>query len=377
MIPVSRPSTGAEELAAIGAVLETGWLGLGATTFEFEEAVKRYLGCRHVVAVNTGTSALHLALDGLGLGPGDEVIMPSLTFAACAQAILATGATPVFCESREEDLLVDVEDVVRRLTPQTRAVIPVHYCGNPCDMDALLALADRHGFRVVEDAAHGFGSTYKGRKLGSFGHLTCFSFDPIKNITCGEGGAVALADDDLAEELRRKRILGIDKDTWHRYKNTRNWFYEVTTRGYRYHLPNFCAAIGLVQLRKVDEFIRRRREICRRYDAAFALLRAVRTLVVDYGEAAPHVYIVRVVNGRRDEFMDFLKERGVATGIHYIANHLHPYFNPYVRDPLPRATALWQEIVTLPLYYDMTDADVGTVIEAVQDCDRAWAGPAR
>lgn len=370
MIPVSRPSTGQEEVEAVAAVLASGWLGLGSTTFAFEEALRQYLGCRNVVAVNTCTSAIHLALDGCGIGPGDEVIAPSLTFVACAQAILATGATPVFCESRERDLLIDVEDLAARITPRTRAVIPVHYCGNACDMDALLALGRRHGFRVVEDAAHGFGSTYRGRKLGSFGDLTCFSFDPIKNITCGEGGAIALADDELAEMLRRKRILGIDKDAWHRHENTRSWFYEVTTRGYRYHMPNFCAAIGLVQLRKVDQFIRRRRQICRAYDAAFADLRQVKPLCINYDETAPHVYIVRVVSGRRDEFMAHLHARGVATGVQYIANHLHPVCRQYARSPLPRVEALWQQVVTVPLYYDMTDDNVTTVIDAVCTFDR-------
>lgn len=365
MIPVSRPSTGPEELEALKKVLGSGWLGLGAVTAQFEEAVKAYLGARHVVAVNNGTSALHLGLDALGIGPGDEVIVPSLTYAASIQAILAAGAAPVFCESREDDLLMDLDDVKRRITPHTKAVMPVHYCGNPCDMDALLALAKQYGFWVIEDAAHAFGSTYKGRKIGSFGHATCFSFDPIKTITCGEGGAVVVHDDSIAEKLRCKRILGIDKDAWRRYQNSRSWFYEVTTQGFRYHMPNFCAAIGIVQIKKVDEFIRRRREICRLYDAAFSDLKTIKTLRINYDEVTPHIYVVRVLNGRRNEFMDFLKERGVETGVHYIANHIHPAFKRYVYEPLPKATRLWREIVTLPLYYDMADPEVNTVIEAV------------
>jgi dTDP-4-amino-4,6-dideoxygalactose transaminase len=249
-------------------------------------------------------------------------------------------------------------------------VMPVHYCGNPCDMDRLLALAEAHRFVVIEDAAHAFGSMYKGRKVGSFGHATCFSFDPIKNITCGEGGAVVLSDGGIAEEIRRRRILGIDKDTWHRYKNTRSWFYEVSSPGYRYHMPNFCAAIGLVQLKKVDVFIRRRREICKRYDAAFEKLKKVRILSMNYDEVAPHIYIVRMLDDSRDRFMDFLKDRGVGTGIHYIANHLQPFFKPYAREPLPVSERLWQQIVTLPLFYDMTEEDIQTVIDAVVSYDR-------
>lgn len=366
MLPVSKPSTGKEEIQAIEKVFQSAWLGLGSTTFDFEEAIKKYIGCQEAIAVNTGTSALHIALEGFGIGPGDEVIVPSITFAACVQAILATGAKPVFCESRETDLLMDIDDVKRRITPATKAVMPVHFCGKACDMDELLMLAEDKKFWVIEDAAHAFGSTYKGRKVGSFGHATCYSFDPIKNITCGEGGAVVLQDREKAEEIRRKRILGIDKDTWHRYKNTRSWFYEVTTSGHRYHMPNFCAAVGLVQLRKIDDFIRRRRDICRRYDAAFAGQPGVKALEMNYSEVAPHIYIVRVAAERRDSFIQILKERGVGTGIHYIANHIQPFFKRFARGPLPRAERLWQEIVTLPLYFDMSDDDVGAVIEAVR-----------
>ena len=365
MIPVSKPSTGPEELVAIGEVLRSGWLGLGAKTLEFEEAVKNYIGCQHVAAVNSGTSALHLALDAFGIGLGDEVIVPSITFVASIQAILATGAIPIFCESCEENLLMDIGDVKRKITRRTKALMPVHYGGNPCDMDTLLALAKEHGFWVVEDAAHAFGSTYKGRRVGSFGHATCFSFDPIKNITCGEGGAVAVQDEAIAEKLRRKRVLGIDKNAWQRHQNTQSWFYEVTEQGYRYHMPNFCAAIGLVQMKKVDKFIRRRREICRLYHAAFSDLKTIKTLSADYDEVAPHIYIARISDGRRDQFMNFLKARGVDTSVHYIANHIHPAFKKYVREPLPKAAQLWQEIVTLPLYYEMNESDIRTVIDAV------------
>jgi perosamine synthetase len=371
MIPVSRPSVGPGELASIGKVLESGWLGMGATTYSFEEETKKLIGSKHVIAVNTGTSALHLALDGFGVGPDDEVIVPSITYAASIQAIISTGAVPVFCESQEADLLMDVEDLKHRITERTKAVMPVHYCGQACDMDPLLELAEKNGFWVIEDAAHAFSSTYKGRKIGSFGHATCFSFDPIKIITCGEGGAVSLQDNEKAEMIRRKRILGIDKDTWHRYKNTRSWFYEVTTIGYRYHMPNFCAAIGLTQLTKIEEFIRKRREICRRYDSSFMTLRNIRPLRVNYDEVAPFMYIVRVLNGKRDAFIDRLKQHKVDTGIHYIPNHIHPFFKKYVRKPLDRSAELGEQIVTLPLYYDMTEMEIQTVIESVLDFEKA------
>ena len=359
-------------------VFDSAWLGMGSTVFEFEEALKQFLGVKHVIAVNTGTSALHIALAGFGIGPGDEVVIPSITFAACVQAILAQGATPVFAESHEDTLLIDVDDVERCLTPRTRAVMPVHYCGSPCDLDRLTAMAKARDFFVIEDAAHAFGSDYKGKKIGSHGHAACFSFDPIKNITTGEGGAVALSDDATAEQIRRLRILGIDKDTWHRYKNTRTYFYEVVCPGFRYHMPNFCAAVGLEQLKKLTGFMEKRRAICRRYDAAFRPLGWLKPLTVDYATVAPHIYIVRVAAARRDEFMNSLRERGVGTGLHYIANHIQPFFQKYASRPLPRAERLWQEIVTLPLHCALTDADVETVIAAVLDAapspDGRWRG---
>jgi len=370
MIAISRPSTGAEEISAIQKVFETGWLGLGSTVFQFEEELKKYLGAKHVIAVNTGTSALHIALAALGVGPGDEVILPSITFAACVQAILALGATPVFAESHEESLLLDISDVEKRLSSKTKVVMPVHFCGSSCDMDRLMALAKSKGFKVVEDAAHAFGSDYNGRKVGTQGDAVCFSFDPIKNITTGEGGAVVVADDALAEEIRRMRILGIDKDTWHRYKNTRTYFYAVVSPGYRYHMPNFCAAIGLEQLKKFPGFIARRREIARRYNAAFQDLPGIKPLQMDLETTVPHIYIVRVPAERRDSFMEALKARGVGTGLHYIANHIQPFFKKYSNEPLPRAERLWQEIVTLPLHCTLTDQDVDAVISAVVEFPR-------
>jgi len=229
MIPVQRPCIGKEELEAVGKVFETGWLGMGSVTKEFEDAVREFIGTENVIAVNTGTTALHLAFDAIGLGPGDEVIVPSLTYVATIQAITATGATPVFCDIKEDTLNMDVNDVKKKITKRTKAIVPVHYRGIPCDMDSILTLAEQFKLRIVEDAAHAFGSYYKGKRIGSFGDITCFSFDPIKNITCGEGGMIITQNSKLLDIMQRKRILGIDKDTWSRYQNKRSWFYDVTT----------------------------------------------------------------------------------------------------------------------------------------------------
>ncbi len=366
-IPVSRPSLGPEELRAVEEVFRSGWLGLGSVTRRFEEALERHLGCKHAVAVNTGTSALHIALSAHGIGRGDEVIVPSITFAASVQAILATGATPVFCEVDERTMLVDVADVERRIGPRTRAVMPVHLYGSACDMDGLLALAERHGFWVIEDAAHAFGTVQAGRAIGSFGHATCFSFDPIKTVTCGEGGAVTLADDARADTIRRLRALGITSEPGP------SGYREVVSEGFRYHMPDFCAAIGLAQLAKVDAFVARRRAICRAYDAAFEDLRHVRSRPVDWNAVAPHIYVVRVHGRPRAELMTALRSIGVESGVHYVANHLQPFFRRWATGPLPVAEQVWQELVTLPLHCAMTDADVRTVIDGVVAWDRGTA----
>ena len=358
-IAISRPSLGAEELRAVESVFQSGWLGLGRVTRDFEEALERYLGCRHAVAVNSGTSALHIALSAFDIGPGTEVIVPSITFAASVQAILATGAVPVFCDVDARTGLADLADVERRITPRTRALMPVHLYGGVCDVDAWLALAERHGCWVIEDAAHAFGSSHRGRRIGSFGHATCFSFDPIKTITCGEGGAVALGDGGRADVIRRRRALGIETEAGaagHR---------EVVSEGFRYHLSNLSAAIGLAQLAKVDDFIRRRRAICHAYEAAFRALRHVRIPVVGWDAVAPHIYVVRVDPLRRAGFTAALLQAGVETGLHYVANHVQPYFRRHATAPLPVAERFWQEIVTLPLHCALSDADVRTVIAAV------------
>lgn len=370
MLPVSRPSIGSEEIEEIRKVFATGWLGLGATVFEFENTIKAYLGAKNVIAVNTGTAALHIALDAFGISAGDEVIVPSLTFCASIQVITALNATPVFCEVDSETLNIDIKDVKRKITSKTKAIMPVHYCGNACDMDGLLDIGKKHSILIIEDAAHAFGSSYHGKKIGNFGDVTCFSFDPIKNITCGEGGAVVLSDDTIADEVRRKRILGIDKDTWHRYRNERSWFYEVTTQGYRYHMSNINAAIGLAQLKKLDMFIEKKKIVVRKYNEAFRNLKGIKILNWNEKETAPFTYIIRVLDGRRDELMDFMSKTGVGTGVHYIANHMQPYFSRYVQS-MPVTERICEEIITLPLYYDMTESDVDLVIQSVVTfCER-------
>ena len=366
MIKLAKASLGTEEIEGVVEVFETiGWLGMGSKVFEFEEALKDFLGVHNVVAVNTGTSALHIALDALGIGPGDEVIIPSLTYVASFQAVSATGATPIACDIDPDTLLIDLDDMCQRITRRTKAIMPVHYVGNPCDMGTLLEIKEKTGIRIVEDAAHAFGSLYKGHKIGSFGDITCFSFDSIKNITCGEGGAVIAQDDALAEVIRQKRLLGVDRESPFRHANERKWLYDVTMQGFRYHMSNINAAIGLAQLKKLPGFIKKKRHICQRYDQAFTHITGIETLNVDYSEIAPFMYIIEVQNGKRYALMQHLKSLDIESGVHYLPNHKHVYFQKEHVE-LPNTDRVAEKILTLPLHAVMTAEDVATVIAGVQ-----------
>lgn len=363
-IRLSKASVGDEELAAVKEVFDMCYFGMGSRVQELEQRLRQYLGVGHVIAVNTGTSALHLALDALGIGPGDEVIVPSLTFVASFQAISATGARPVPCDVEPSTLLMDVDDLRRRISPRVRAIMPVHYTGNPCAMDEILSLAGQFGLRVVEDAAHALGSLYHGRKIGSFGDVVCFSFDGIKTITTGEGGAVVCFDRDLASLIQTKRLLGIDRDTEHRYRNTRTWLFAVHTQGYRYHMSNINAAIGLAQFDKIERFIARRQQICRDYVRLLRDLEGVQTLPIDYATTVPHIFVIRI-RDFRDALARYLNANGIETGIHYVPNHLHPLYSR-CGVTLPVTEAAYNEILTLPLHCDLTDDDVEHVVKSVK-----------
>jgi len=365
MLSLSRPSIGEEELKAVGEVFKSGWLGMGATVKKFEDELKQLIGVKNAIAVYTGTSALHIAMDACGIGRGDEVIVPSLTFTASVQAIIMCGASPVFCDVCEDTLNMDIDDVRKKINKKTKAVMPVHFSGLACDMDALMELKAGHGVRIIEDAAHAVGSSYKGKKIGSIGDITCFSFDPIKNITCGEGGAVTTNDDGLADTIMKKRILGIDKETWVRYKEKRSWFYDVTTSGFRYHMSNINAAIGLEQLKKFGRFNERKKYIVKKYDGAFKGIEGIKIPHRNYEETAPFNYII-MVEGSRQEIMDFLESKGVGTGVHYLPNHTQQFFKKYYTK-LPVTEKVEGAILTLPLYYDMKEGDVELVIASVKE----------
>jgi perosamine synthetase len=364
LIPTYRPYLSQEEIEAVADVFNSRWLGMGKLTEKFEEKLSEFLGVKHVIAVSSGTAALHLALDAFSLFGNDEVITPSLTFAATVQAIRMAGAKPVFCEVSADTLNIDIKDLAKRITKNTKVILPVHYGGSACQIDEIIKLVRGRGIKVVEDAAHAFGSEYKGKMIGAWGDITCFSFDPIKNITCGDGGAVATDDDGIAEVVGKKRYLGIDRNSWNRLKSENNWYYEVETDGFRYHMNDIHAAIGLVQLDRFSKFKKRKQEIVHRYDCAFRKITGLRLIKRNNKETFPFGYFIRVLDECRDSLISYLKSNGISTRVQFIPNHIQRAFANY-HQPLPVTEQLYREIVTLPLYYEMSDTEVEKVISVV------------
>lgn len=361
-IRLSKCVMGVGEQAAVAEVLGKEFLGMGTETRLFENELAAYIGGgRSATCVSTGTAALQLAVQSCGIGPGDEVLVPSLTFVSCFQAIVATGATPVACEVVPSTATIDIEDAGRRITSRTRAIMPVHYASFLPNVDELYALARERRLRVIEDAAHAFGGTRNGARIGSEGDVICFSFDGIKNITCGEGGAVVTADDDVRRMVEDARLLGVQKDTAARYRGERSWDFDVTGPGWRYHMSNIMAAIGRTQLARLDgEFAPRRVALARRYRAALAAMAGVALFETDLGPVVPHIQPVRVLDGKRDAVRRILNEAGIETGLHYKPNHLLEFFGAR-RGELPVTEHLYDEMLTLPLHAGLADGDVNRV----------------
>ncbi|MGA2392425.1 MAG: DegT/DnrJ/EryC1/StrS family aminotransferase [Candidatus Lustribacter sp.] len=366
-IPVFVPCIGVDTLKHLTDALDVGWLGMGATTKEFEERIASYLGGgRNVVCTNTGTSALHIACLAAGLGPGDEVITPSFNYVADHQAVRATGASVVMCDINDDDLGVDIASAEALIGPRTKAIIPLHFSGIPCRSAEVYALAKRHGLRVIEDGCHAFGSTIDGAKIGSSGDLACFSFDPVKIITSIDGGCVVTSSAEEVDRLQHYRLLGVDKDTTLRYKNKRAWDYDVVSEGYRYHLTNIMASIGVSQIKRIDEFIASRQAVCTRYSAAFDGIAGLRVLRRSYADVSPFIYSLRVTGGRREALIEHLTARNVEVGIHFVPVHRHTYFAGARRSPMPVTERVVDEVLTLPLHSLMKEAHVQRVIDGVR-----------
>src|SRR3989454_3025921 len=366
-IPVFKPHIGVDTLKYLTDALDVGWLGMGATTKEFEERIAEFLGLkgRHVVATNTGTSAFHIALRAAGIGPGDEVITPSFNYVADHQAIRMSGANVVMCDIRDDNLGIDTEKAEELITRRTKAIDPLHFAGIPCDLDGVYRLAEKHGLRVLEDASHAFGTEVAGRKLGSFGDITWFSFDPVKIVTSIDGGCVVLSSNEELQRLQRMRLLGVDKDTTERYKNRRAWEYDVLSEGYRYHLTNILASVGVSQIKRASEFIASRQRVCQAYSNAFRGISGLKVPQTDFKGVSPFIYSLRVLNGKREALMAHLDQRAIDVGIHFVPVHKHTYFKSCRRGDMSVTDRVVKEVLTLPLHSNMHQEHVERVIEGV------------
>ncbi len=367
MIPVFRPSMGDDEIRAVEKVLRSGWIGLGPKTREFEEQFASYLGVEHVVALNSCTAALHLALKIMDV-TGKEVITSPMSFVSTNHAILYNEAVPVFADIEEDTLNMRIDEIESLVGPRTAAILLVHYGGHACDMDPILEIASKKGVRVIEDAAHACGGEYKGKKIGSIGDATCFSFHAVKNLAMGDGGAITVHDSAVAERIRKLYWLGISRGTWDRTKDKAyKWEYDVEEVGYKYHLNDILAAIGLVQLQKLDRMNARRREIVEKYNEAFKDVNWIETPVEkEYVKSANHNYVIKVLDGRRDALIEYLAANEISAGVHYIPNHLYDMYKPYYRK-LPVAERIWRRLATLPLFPDLTEAEQDYIVEKIRD----------
>jgi perosamine synthetase len=373
MIPVFKPSYDQREIEALRGPFESGWIGLGPKTKEFEERFAKYIGADYAIGLNSATAALHLALMVAEV-EGGEVITTPMTFVSTNMAILYNNAIPVFADIEEDTLNIDVKEIEKRIGPRTKAIIVVHYGGHACDMDPIMEIARHRGIKVIEDAAHACGGEYKGRKCGSIGDVGCFSFHAVKNLATGDGGMITCRNAQYDARLRKLRWVGISKDTWNRseIENKYSWFYTVEEMGYKYHMNDITAAIGLVQLEKLDGLNQRRREIVKIYNESFTDLEWLETPVSkEYAKSALHNYVVKVND--RDQFIQYLQDRGISSSVHYFPNHLYDLFKDY-RTPLPKTERVWKRIVTLPLYPDMREEDVNKVVKTVRNFPRSMLG---
>lgn len=361
-IRLSKSSISQAEKDAVIKVLDKEYLGMGEEVKIFEEKIKKYLQTdKEVVCVSTGTSALHLALSALGLKEGDEVLVPSLTYVASFQAISSTGAKPISCEVIPDTLFIDVEDAKKRITKNTKVIMPVHYASSSKGIKEVYKLAQEFNLRVVEDAAQAFGSKRDNKSVGIEGDIICFSFDGIKNITSGEGGAILSNDIDFIQKVQDARLLGVEKDTDKRYSGQRSWDFDVNYQGFRYHMSNIMAAIGIVQIDRIEDFKIKRQNIAKKYVNAFKDISQIKNLDFNFDEVLPHIFVIQVE--KRDELREYCISNNIECGIHYKPNHL---LSKYKIDyTLPITEKIYEEILTLPCHFDLTDAEQNIVINKI------------
>lgn len=365
---LSKSIIGRKEIKALeDLIINDGYLGMGVEVAKFEAEIAKYLGINpyNVTCVNTGTSALQLALFGI-IQAGDEVLVPSLTFLSSYQAISAAGGVPISCEVYEDSLTIDLQDAKNKLTSKTKVIMPVHFASNPAYLEETYAFAKLNQLRIVEDAAHAFGCSVDSKKIGSFGDIICFSFDGIKNITSGEGGAIISFNYNETTFYKDARLLSIEKDSEKRYAGLRSWDFDVKHQGYRFHMSNIFAAIGRVQLGRLDnEFSLKRKKL---YEVYFKILSKNKKITLQKIEKKcdiiPHIFIIRVLNGERDSLRDFLEKQQIPTGIHYKPNHLLTFFGGG-KLHLKTTEKIYQEILTLPLHPDLEIKDVENISNVI------------
>jgi perosamine synthetase len=372
LLPYGRQSISEDDIQAVADVLRSDWLTTGPKVAEFEEALAAWVGAKFAVTFSSGTAALHGAAFATDLKPGDEAITSPLTFAATANCVLYQGARPVFADISPDTLNLDPDRFAERITPNTRAVLPVDYAGHPADLDPILVLAERHGLTVVEDACHALGAEYRGRRTGGIAHMSVFSFHAVKHLATGEGGMVTTDRADLAESLRRFRNHGISSDARQR-QATGQWHYEMVLLGFNYRLTDVACALGLSQLKKLEANLARRREIAARYSAAFRSIPGVVAPSVRANvNPAWHLYPIRVnpaqLSTDRAHVFRALRAENIGVNVHYIPVHLHPYYRErfgYQGGEYPVAEAAYEQLISLPMFHGMTDQDVLDVIVAL------------
>jgi perosamine synthetase len=374
-LPVSRPHVTDEEITAASAVLKSGWWTTGPKVAEFENAMAAYIKDTDevfTVALSSCTAGLHLSLLALGIKEGDEVIVPTMTFAATAQVVDWIGAKLVLCDIEEESLNIDVIKAEKLITKKTKAIIPVHMGGYPCDMAAISRLAKKHDLKVIEDAAHAIGTKYEGKKIGNFSDLTVFSFYATKNLAMGEGGMVVSKDRSLIDKIRKLSYFGINKEAFKRYEKSGSWFYDIEEKGYKYNLDDLHGAIGLVQLRKLDSMNMRRREIAGFYRRT---LNSPIGFTKDSGEHFHSYHIFQIKVPHRDAAVKSLKERNIGSSVHFIPLHMHSFYKDrFPGQVFPVADKVFSEILSIPIFPSMTQEDMDYVAVHLNDITRRQNG---
>ena len=370
MIPVFKPLINKEEISAAIESLELGWLGMGSYVKQFEDAVANVCQLkpeddRHVVAVSTGHAAMHLALLAMGVGKGDEVITPSFNNIADFQAIRACGAEPVFVDIDDKTLCIDITKVKELITPKTKCIIAMDYDVFICDHDALKKISYETNIPVLHDAAHSFGSNYKGVPIGKQHQYTMFSFDPVKTITCIDGGAIIVNDKKLVKKLHANRLIGMTQPSEQMYKNSRAWSYDVEELGFRYHMSNLHGAIGVSQIKKIDDIRKTRQKVCKRYYEKLSKLDWLDVPKGDFDSINPFLYYIRVLNGKRSNLREYMKKKGVDTGLHWQAGHTFTFFRNCRKGDLKITNKVVEQIISIPLHSKMSSVDVDTVIDSI------------